>query len=136
MFEIIRCESAVAKDARFSARDPRQQSTKVEKLKNMNTDLDKTSKIIKKVLLSIKYHVFKVGEQSKKNRSVFFRYLIRSRTGPLNELCGSPQCLGATSSFGSVSPPPENWSSVLLLGRQDQIALGQFPHLLALVSGR
>ncbi len=52
----------------------------------MNTDLDKTSKIIQKVLLSIKYYVFKVGEKTKKNRSVFFRISVRSRTGPLSEL--------------------------------------------------
>ena len=39
-------------------KDPRQQSTKVEKVKNMNHDVSKTSKIIKNGLLSMILDVF------------------------------------------------------------------------------
>ena len=42
----------------MGAKDPRQQSTKVEKHRNTTSELHRTSKIIQKVYLSRKLHEF------------------------------------------------------------------------------
>ena len=61
-FEIIptdpTSDAVLAPKLERGARDPRQQSTKVEKLENTTSELHKTSKIIQKLHLSRKLHEF------------------------------------------------------------------------------
>ena len=63
------------------SKDPRQQSTKVEKLENTTSELHRTSKIIQKVYLSTKLHEFEENWKMSiflSSKNVHFRVDLRS----------------------------------------------------------